>query len=107
MTEQGKYKILISDRAKQMLGIHISYIARVNKDAARAKKKEIMSAIRSLSEMPERCPFLDKPHIPPNRYHKMFVADWYLILYQIRDDTVYVDFIVDCRSHEYSWLLEE
>lgn len=35
---------------------------------------------------------------------KMFIEKWYLILYQIQDDTVYVDYILDCRK-DYSWLI--
>lgn len=58
------------------LGTHIRFMAQVSKEAAAAKKK----------------------------YHKMFVEKWHLILYQIRDDTVYVDYILDCRKG-YSWLV--
>lgn len=29
--------------------------------------------------------------------------NWYLVLYQIRDDTVYIDYILDCRK-DYNWL---
>lgn len=61
-----------------------------------------MDAIRSLKEMPERFPFLEAEFIPYNKYHKMFVEKWYLILYQIKDQTVYVDYIVDCRQ-DYGW----
>ena len=35
---EKKYKVIVSDRAKQMLGIHIRFMAQVNKDAAIAKK---------------------------------------------------------------------
>ena len=31
-------------------------------------------------------------------------AEWYLVLYQIQDDTVYVKYILDCRK-DYSWLI--
>ena len=55
--------------------------------------------------MPQRFPFFEALYIPPNKYHKLYVENWYLILYQIRDDTVYVDYILDCRK-EYSWLLQ-
>ena len=54
--------------------------------------------------MPQRFPFFDELYIPPNKYHKMYVPKWYLVLYQIRDDTVYVDYILDCRE-DYSWLI--
>ena len=99
-----KYKVIVSDRAKRMLGTHIRFMAQVNKDAAKAKKKELMDAMRSLDRMPQRFPFFEEAYIPTNKYHRMFVVKWYLILYQIKDDTVYVDYILDCRK-DYSWLI--
>lgn len=104
MAENRIYKVIISDRAKQMLGTHIRFIAQVNKEAAKAKKEEILLVLRSLSEMPQRFPFFEDNYIPPNKYHKMFIKNWYLILYQIQDDTVFVDYILDCRK-DYSWLI--
>lgn len=103
MTDK-KYKVIVSDRAKRMLGAHIRFIAQVNKDAASTKKKEIIVAIRSLNHMPQRFPFFEEAYIPPNKYHKMFIEKWYLVLYQIQDDTVYVEYIVDCRK-DYNWLI--
>ena len=99
-----KYRVIVSERAKRMLGTHIRFVAQVNKEAAIAKKKELMTAMRSLESMPQRFPFFEETYIPPNIYHKMFVAKWYLVLYQIEDDTVYVDTILDCRK-DYSWLI--
>lgn len=105
MAENKKYKVIVSERAKRMLGMHIRFMAQVNKDAAAAKKKEIMAAMHSLAQMPQRFPFLEEPHITPNKYHKMLIEKWYLVLYQIQDDTVYVDYILDCRK-EYSWFVD-
>ena len=99
-----KYKVIVSDRAKRMLGTHIRFMAQVNKDAAKTKKQELMEAMRSLERMPQRFPFFEEAYIPTNKYHKMFVTKWYLVLYQIQDDTVYVDYILDCRK-DYSWLI--
>ena len=99
-----KYKVIVSDRAKRMLGTHIRFMAQVNKDAAKAKKKELMEAMRSLEHMPQRFPFFEEAYMPTNKYHKMFVTKRYLVLYQIQDDTVYVDYILDCRK-DYSWLI--
>lgn len=99
-----KYKVIVSDRTKRMLGTHIRFMAQVNKDAAKAKKQELMEAMRSLERMPQRFPFFEEAYIPTNKYHKMFVTKWYLVLYQIQDDTVYVDYILDCRK-DYSWLI--
>lgn len=94
----AKYTVMVSDRAKRMLGSHIRFMAQVNKRAAMEKKKEIMDALRSLDHMPQRFPFFEESYIPPNKYHKMFVAHWYLVLYQIQEDTVYVEYILDCRK---------
>lgn len=103
MTDKKTYRVIVSDRAKRMLGTYLRFLAQVNPQAATAKKKELLSAMRSLSQMPHRFPFFQEAYIPPNKYHKMFIQNWYLILYQIRDDTVYIDYILDCRK-EYNWL---
>lgn len=104
MAENRKYKVIVSDRAKRMLGTHIRFMAQVNKEAAVVKKKEIVTAIRSLSQMPQRFPFFEEPYITPNKYHKMFIEKNYLVLYQIQDVTVYVDYILDCHK-DYRWLV--
>ena len=87
-----------------MLGEHVRFLAKVNMAASEKLKNRLIEAIRSLATMPERYPFLEEEHIPSNKYHKLFVEKWFLILYQIRDDTVYVDYVVDCRQ-DYRFLL--
>ena len=104
MAEEKKYKVIVSDRAKRMLGTHVRFMAQVNRKAAEEKKKEILSAMRSLSRMPQRFPFFEEMYILPNKYHKMFIENWYLVLYQIQDDTVYIEYVLDCRK-DYSWLI--
>jgi plasmid stabilization system protein ParE len=99
-----KYHIIISERAKEMLGMHIRFLAQVNKAAASKLKNRLVTEIRSLQTMPQRFPFFNEDYIPANKYHKLYVENWYLVLYQIKDDTVYVDWILDCRQ-DYPWLL--
>ena len=99
-----KYKVIVSDKAKQMLGMHIRFIAQVNKEAAKKKKKELIEAMRSLEYMPHKFPFIEETYIPSNKYHKMYGKMWYLVLYQIKDNIVYIDYILDCRK-DYSWLI--
>lgn len=99
-----KYHIIISERAKEMLGMHIRFLAQVNKAAAGKLKNRLVAEIRSLQTMPQRFPFFNEAYIPANKYHKLYVENWYLVLYQIKDDTVYVDWILDCRQ-DYPWLL--
>lgn len=104
MEKTAQYKVIISDRSRQMLANHIRFMAQKSTSAARKAKNELMDAIRSLNQMPERFPFLEAEFIPPNKYHKMFIEKWYLILYQIKDHTVYIDYIIDCRQ-DYGWLV--
>ena len=103
MEKMPHYKVIVSDRARQMLADHVHFLAQKSPAAARMLKNDLMDAIRSLHQTPERFPFLFAEFIPPNKYHKMFVEKYYLILYQIKDQTVFVDYIVDCRQ-DYGWL---
>ena len=104
MEKKPQYKVIVSDRARQMLAGHVRFLAQKSPSATRKIKNDLMDAIRSLAAMPERFPFLDAEFIPFNKYHKLFVEKWYLILYQIKDQTVYVDYIVDCRK-DYGWFV--
>jgi len=103
VSEKQKYKVIVSDRAKRMLGSHVSFIAKLDKEVAKSKKQQIIKALKSLVMVPQRFPFFNETYIPFNKYHKMYVEKWYLVLYQIKDDTVYVDYILDFRK-EYDWL---
>lgn len=98
------YKIIISSEATDMLKEHIAFIANVDKKAAINTKNQIVKAIKDLNKMPNRFPFFNEPYIPQNKYHKMFIEKWYLVLYQIKDNTVYIDYILDCRQ-DYQWLI--
>jgi len=104
MEKKPQYKVIVSDRSRQMLANHVRFMAQKSPSTARRVKNELMDSICSLYQMPERFPFLEAEFIPPNKYHKMFVEKWSLILYQIKDRTVYVDYIVDCRQ-DYEWLV--
>lgn len=104
MEKSHEYAVLISDRSRQMLANHVRFLAQKSPSAARKVKNKLMDGICSLYHMPERYPFLEAEFIPPNKYHKMFIDKWYLILYQIKDQSVYVDYIVDCRQ-DYGWLV--
>jgi hypothetical protein len=103
MNEAKKYTVIISERAKQMLTSHISFLAKVNKHSAKEKKNMIIKALNSLSQMPNRFPFFEEPYIPANKYHKMYIEKYYIVLYQIKDNYVFVDYILDCRK-DYNWL---
>lgn len=99
------YKVIVSDRAKSMLGMHINFLSKVNKEAAKRTKDKIINELSSLSQMPNRFSFFNEQYIVPNKYHKMYIEKWYLVIFQIKDDTVFIDYILDCRQ-DYGWLLK-
>lgn len=105
MNNDIEYKVVVSDKAKRMLGMHIRFIAQVNSNSAKEQKKKLMTALRSLAHFTQRFPFFDEIYVPKNKYHKMYVEKRYIVLYQIQDNTVYVDYILDCRK-DYSWLIQ-
>lgn len=51
-----RYRVLISDKARQMMKAHVSFLAEVNPQAAEKLRVSLMEGIRSLAQMPERCP---------------------------------------------------
>lgn len=63
--EYEKYKVIISEKAKNMLASNIAFIAKVSADAATKQKKAVIDGIRSLEQMPKRYLFLTK-----NIYHQ-------------------------------------
>ena len=55
-----RYRVLISDKARQMMKAHVYFLAEVNPQAAEKLRVSLMEGIRSLAQMPERCPYLDE-----------------------------------------------
>jgi plasmid stabilization system protein ParE len=56
MEKKPHYKVIVSDRARQMLAGHIQFLAQKSPLAARRTNNELINAIRSLSTMPARFP---------------------------------------------------
>ena len=104
MVQNKLYKVRISEEAQRGLGKIIGYVAINSVQAARTLKKDIVAEISSLKLFPERTTFLEGEFIPFNKYHKLVVRRNYLVLYLIKDDTVLVDYVIDCRQ-DYKWLI--
>ena len=98
------YNVIVSEEARRQLGECVLFIAKDNAEAATMLRERLVSGIRSLSSMPGRFPFFNEPYISYNKYHKMFIEKYYLVLYQISDETVFVDYVIDCRR-DYQWLI--
>ena len=104
MAETSKYSIIVSERATQMLLSHITFLSQVSLTAARKLVQDFDTQIQSLEFMPMRRPFFNADYIPQNTYHFILIGKRYMILFQIKDCTVFVDYVLDCRQ-DYSWLI--
>lgn len=99
-----KYIVIISDKASEMLVSHARFLAQVSEKAAQNLIEEFKVSAKSLEKLPDRNPWLSDPVVPVNKYRKLLICKRYLLIYQIKGGTVYIDYIVDCRQ-DYNWLL--
>ena len=105
MEGQNKYHVIVSERAAQMLVSHAAFLAQVSPEAAERLTNEFEKAAQSLEFMPQRCPWLTGEYIPRNAYRFILFEKRYMLIFQIVDDIVYADYVVDCRQ-DYGWLIQ-
>ena len=103
-TESKQYEVVISNEATQMLLSHVRFLAQVNEAAAIRLINDFQESASSLSQFPERNPWLVDPLMPKGKYRKLLLEKRYLLIYQIKGTFVHVDAVVDTRQ-EYGWLL--
>jgi len=103
-TESKHYKVVISDEATQMLLSHVHFLAQISESAAMRLINAFQESASSLSQFPERFPWLADPLIPKSKYRKLLLEKRYLLIYQIKGTTVHVDAVVDIQQ-DYGWLL--
>ncbi len=99
-----KYQVIVSDRSAAMLINHVRFLANVSVSAAQELRNDIISAAKELEKLPQRHPWFYYEGLPANKYRKKLVAKRYLLIYQIIDKNVYIDYVLDCRQ-DYKWLL--
>lgn len=104
MEQQNKYHVIVSERATQMLVSHVAFLAQVSPEAAERLTAEFEKTANSLELMPQRCPWFSGEYIPKNAYRFILFEKHYMIIFQIADDIVYIDYVLDCRQ-DYSWLI--
>lgn len=103
---QKRYKVIISDRAWNQIGIHVRFLSQTNRSAAKRARQRLTNAIELLAEMPERYPLLDNELLLLGReYRRMYVENWYIVLYRIVGNTVSVEWSIDARQ-DYDWLIQ-
>ena len=98
------YNVKITDTAWEQMIEHARFLANVSVDAANLLVDEFVQKAETLFIMPERCPWLVHDMVPFHKYRKLFIGKFYLTLFEIQGNTVYITAVVDCRQ-DYAWLL--
>lgn len=99
-----RYRVIISQTATRMLVSHATFLANVSKEAANRLVADFRKSAESLEQMPHRCPWLIADYIPQNKYRYLIFQKRYLMIFQVKDETVFVDYVVDTRQ-DYGWLI--
>lgn len=102
---EQEYEVVLSKRAAQMLTAQAAYLAQLDKQLAHRLVKDFREAADSLRHFPYRSPRLYANLIPAEKYRKLIFDKRYLILYQILDRKVYIEYVIDGKQ-DYEWLLE-
>ena len=104
MSTKDFYQVIVSDQATKMLISHSVFLSQVDPAAAEHLIIEFEKTSHSLEFMSQRCSWFKADYIPQNKYRFIIFEKIYMMIFQIIDTTVYIDYIVDCRQ-DYSWLL--
>jgi len=104
-SEEIIYKVIVAPAANDRMAEHFEFLARVSESAANKLLDGLVDDIESLQKMPFRNPIYDRPYVPPLKYRYMVSNKRYRIVYQIVNDTVFVDDIQDCRQNDDNDLL--
>jgi len=103
-----KYTIIVSERVDKRLTTHARFLAKVSIESAMRLIQEFETAVKSLETLPERNSYFSAFTSKPRKYRKLLIAKRYLLVYQIKDNIVYIDEMFDCRQNfKFAWLLEE
>lgn len=105
MDNRELYCVVVSEKAKKMLVSHAAFLAKVSPSAAEKLVEDFRETASSLKTFPNRCPWLSGAYIPKHQYRYIVFGKRYMLIYQIIDKTVYVDYCIDCRQ-DYGWLVK-
>jgi len=103
MTAGREYQLVVSEETVQMIGRHAHFLYQSSASAAERLVETYEKAVSSLITLPQRCPWYKGSGVPQNKFRYLIFEKRYALLFQIKEDTVYVDYAVDCRQ-DLTWL---
>ena len=100
-----EYIVVIDPAANDRMFDHFEFLARVSESAAERLLDSLVADMRSLEHMPYRNPVYNRPYLKSGKYRYMVSCERYRIVYQIVNNTVFVDDIQDSRQADSRSLL--
>jgi addiction module RelE/StbE family toxin len=97
------YKVKIYPAAKRDFMDIVNYLNTLSADAALRYYDLLVGKIGSLSQMPERCPYVRNNPLKAKDY-RCLVVESYLVFYVVKGDTVQIRRILYGKRN-YEWLL--
>jgi len=97
------YKVKIYPAAKRDFMDVVNYLNTLSAEAALRYYDLLVQKIGSLSQMPERCPYVRNNPLKAKGY-RCLVVESYLVFYVVKGDTVQIRRILYGKRN-YEWLL--
>ena len=104
MPEHESYRVVVSKRAAQQLVEHAAFAARLDEKLAHKLVSGFRQAAVSLERFPFRNPVLRSEVFTVEKYRKLIFDKYHILLYQVKVQVVYVEYVIDGRQ-DYQWLL--
>ena len=99
------FQVIVSKRAAQQLVEQAAFVAQLEERLARQLVVDFRKAAYSLQSFPYRNPILRSDFFVTKKYRKMLFGKWYLLIYQIKGERVFVEYVIDGRQ-DYQWLTQ-
>jgi len=100
-----EYTVVVDPAVNDRMYDHFEFLARVSESAAERLLDNLVEDMYSLERLPYRNPIFNRPYIKSGKYRYMVSCERYLIVYQIMNDTVFIDGIQDSRQADDKSLL--
>ncbi len=98
------FQVTVSKKATEMLVSHAAFLSKISPEKTEQLVVSFESAAKSLEKMPYRYPRISYEYMPDRKYRSLLFEKRYLIIFQISGETVFIDYVLDCRQ-DYDWLL--
>ena len=95
-----QYRVIVDPAVNDRMYDHFEFLARVNELAAERLLDQLADDMQSLECLPYRNPVFNRPYLKSGKYRYMVSCERYLIIYQIVDNTVFIDDVQDSRQSD-------